>query len=626
MADTANITVRNLDKSDESLIPRIAKLHIKAFPNFFLTQLGPRFLMTLYQGYLEDSDSGILIAEDCDHHLLGFLAYSFNYSRFYKGLMKTHLATFAFCSAGAAIKHPSFVKRLLGAFKKSDGVKRKEKYAELASIGVNPKAEGRGIGSKLIDELKRITDFNTYAYISLETDADNNEWANKFYQKNGFKLSREYTTGEGRRMNEYHYSGDKTGEKKNNSPIKNILILCHYAQQPPYNTMLRYHFWGRELVKRGYCVTMFAASTVHNTSIDVVDELGKNKDTVDGVNYIYARTPKYTGNGKARVKNMLSYCQQIKSLHGLNLHPDVIITCEAYLFHFARRTFKNVPIITDTVDLWPESIIEYANVSRSNPIIKILYQVEKDTYINSDALIFSMEGGKDYLSERSYKDKIDFRKVFHINMGCDLKEKDEELEKVSLTLPWNFNHNNIVYIGSIRQANNVQQICDAAKALLDAGHNDIDFQIYGNGDELEKLKKYSKEKEILNIHFYGRIQKDEIPYILAHSTANILNYKQVHLMKYGGSQSKLFDYLASGKPIICNAKFGYNLITRYDCGIVTENQSTKAFEKAVLKICNIDKDKLEKMGNNARKAAEDYDQPILVDKLENVFYYLIADT
>ena len=122
MAGTANITVRNLDKSDESLIPRIAKLHIKAFPNFFLTQLGPRFLMTLYKGYLEDPDSGILVAEDSDHHLLGFLAYSFDYSRFYKGLMKSHLATFALCSAGAAIKHPSFIKRLLGAFKKSDGV------------------------------------------------------------------------------------------------------------------------------------------------------------------------------------------------------------------------------------------------------------------------------------------------------------------------------------------------------------------------------------------------------------------------------------------------------------------------------------------------------------------------
>ena len=205
MAGTANITVRNLDKSDESLIPRIAKLHIKAFPNFFLTQLGPRFLMTLYKGYLEDPDSGILVAEDSDHHLLGFLAYAFGYSRFYKGLMKSHLATFALCSAGAAIKHPSFIKRLLGAFKKSDEVRRTEKYVELASIGVNPKAEGKGIGSKLIDKLKQITDFNTYAYISLETDADNNEWANKFYQKNGFKHSREYTTGEGRRMNEYHY-------------------------------------------------------------------------------------------------------------------------------------------------------------------------------------------------------------------------------------------------------------------------------------------------------------------------------------------------------------------------------------------------------------------------------------
>ena len=97
--------------------------------------------------------------------------------------------------------------RLLGAFKKSDEVVKTEKYVELASIGVNPKVTGKGIGSKLIDFLKEHTDFNKYAYINLETDADNNDAANEFYKKNGFVLSREYTTPEGRRMNEYHYRG-----------------------------------------------------------------------------------------------------------------------------------------------------------------------------------------------------------------------------------------------------------------------------------------------------------------------------------------------------------------------------------------------------------------------------------
>lgn len=201
--------IYELDKktTPKSYIDRIARLHIKAFPDFFLTQLGRGFLRTLYQGYLEDENSGIIVAEDEKGRLLGFIAYSRDYSNFYKGLIKHHILEFGAGAAGAALRHPSFTKRLLGAFKKSDEVVKTEKYVELASIGVNPKVTGKGIGSKLIDFLKEHTDFNKYAYINLETDADNNDAANEFYKKNGFVLSREYTTPEGRRMNEYHYRG-----------------------------------------------------------------------------------------------------------------------------------------------------------------------------------------------------------------------------------------------------------------------------------------------------------------------------------------------------------------------------------------------------------------------------------
>ena len=76
---------------------------------------------------------------------------------------------------------------------------------ELSSICVDPKFGNKGIGSKLIDKLKEITDFSDYMYINLETDACDNDSVNKFYIKNGFKLARSYVTKEGRKMNEYRY-------------------------------------------------------------------------------------------------------------------------------------------------------------------------------------------------------------------------------------------------------------------------------------------------------------------------------------------------------------------------------------------------------------------------------------
>ncbi|WP_421072338.1 glycosyltransferase family 4 protein [Pelotomaculum propionicicum] len=403
-----------------------------------------------------------------------------------------------------------------------------------------------------------------------------------------------------------------------------IWFLCHYAQQPPYNTMLRYHNWGKQLVKRGCNVVIIAASTVHNTDIDVVDKIGKTECVCDGVRYLYVKAPEYSGNGVQRVKNMIKYCFGLSKFSKRVPKPDAIVICGAYVFPFAKIYFKGIPIITDIFDLWPESIVEYAGMSEKNPIVQVLYGLEKKAYLQCDAIIFSMEGGKDYLKERKYSNKIDYSKVFHINMGCDMEEVDRNREIINDPLPWDMRKFNIVYCGSIRQANNVQQICDAAKELEKRGINDVAFQIYGNGDELDALKAYIEVHSISNVKFYGRIEKAKIPHILSNAKANILTYKQVPLMKYGGSQSKLFDYLSSGKPIICNAKFGYNLITRYDCGVVTENQTPEAFADAVEKLYQLPKEAMERMGANARQAANDYDQPVLVDKLYQVINYVIA--
>lgn len=202
------VSIRKLNKVDDRYITSLAQLHMKSFPDFFLTKLGLPFLKTLYKGYIEDENSGILVAE-INGKLVGFIAYSNEYSRFYKGLLKKRLIRFGFCSLLAVIRHPSFCKRLLGAFKKSSEVKKEESYVELASICVNPIVGKRGVGSQLIQQLKDITDFSTYAYINLETDAYNNDAVNHFYARNGFDLAREFVTAEGRKMNEYRYYGEK---------------------------------------------------------------------------------------------------------------------------------------------------------------------------------------------------------------------------------------------------------------------------------------------------------------------------------------------------------------------------------------------------------------------------------
>ena len=179
----SDVSIYELGKSSDKA-KRIAEIHKAAFPDFFLTQLGKSFLTTLYQGYIEDAESGILVAVSrSSKQIVGFIAYSKDYSRFYSEIKKNHLLKFALGAAMAALRQPSCIKRLFRALKKGDEVKKVEKYVELASIGVYPQKQGEDV-----------------------PDAVNNEAVNLFYQKKGFKLSRQYVTAEGRRMNEYHFA------------------------------------------------------------------------------------------------------------------------------------------------------------------------------------------------------------------------------------------------------------------------------------------------------------------------------------------------------------------------------------------------------------------------------------
>lgn len=190
---------------EKDVIKKVVEIHIKTFNGFFLTFMGKGFLRQMYSSYAQYDDAGLLVAYE-DDTPVGFLAYSSDMSGLYKYMIKRKLIPFAWYSLCAFFRKPMVFMRLLRAFLKPSEAKRNEKYVELASIGVSPECKSKGVGSALISELRRITDFNMYRYITLETDAVNNEIANNFYKKNGFELYREYKTREGRKMNEYRIS------------------------------------------------------------------------------------------------------------------------------------------------------------------------------------------------------------------------------------------------------------------------------------------------------------------------------------------------------------------------------------------------------------------------------------
>lgn len=202
------IAIREVKSEEKELINDIVSIHLNTFTGFFLTFMGRGFLNQMYRSYCDHDESGLLVAEE-DGKAVGFLAYSGNFSGLYKYMIKTRLIPFGWYSVGAFFRRPSAFMHIIKAFLKPSEVKREEKYVELSSIGVDPTIKSKGVGSLLIDELKKIVDFSKFAYITLETDAVNNDGAIYFYEKNGFTRERMYETDEGRKMYEYRFVGEK---------------------------------------------------------------------------------------------------------------------------------------------------------------------------------------------------------------------------------------------------------------------------------------------------------------------------------------------------------------------------------------------------------------------------------
>lgn len=294
-----------------------------------------------------------------------------------------------------------------------------------------------------------------------------------------------------------------------------IFMLNQYAVQPQYGGGRRYHDWAKYLIQKGYNVYIICSGTFHKSNTQMLSENEDYKIIEDeGVKYTYVKTSLYSGNGLKRIRNMIDYYYSVKKTSHILPRPIAIIArspnplaCVAGI-HLAKK-YSSV-IISDIVDLWPESIVVYKKVSRNNPLIKLLYLGEKWIYKNSTALIFSMAGGYKYIEKNNWNNVIPKNKVFHINTGVDIKQFDENAKLYSYDVEHLENSNifKVSYCGSVSLVNNLKLVCDAGKILLDKGYNDIFLMIHGSGDQVEELSNYCQKNEIRNVKFYGYIEKN----------------------------------------------------------------------------------------------------------------------
>ncbi|MCT4607202.1 MAG: glycosyltransferase family 4 protein [Marinisporobacter sp.] len=411
--------------------------------------------------------------------------------------------------------------------------------------------------------------------------------------------------------------------------MKNIWILNHYIETPDTGKYTRHYTFAKELVKKGYKVKLFTASTVHNTNINFIKDKKKFiEKKVDGLSFVYVKARDYYGNGKKRALNMLDYAFRLlritKEITSNENFPDVIYASSPHLLTCISAILiakkYRVSCVIEIRDLWPLTFVGMGKIREKQFITKILYELEKWIYIKADRLIFTMEGGKEYIKDKGWENKVDLNKIYYINNGVDLevfkRNSKEYTVEDDLLEDKNFK---VIYAGAIGEANMVDKIIKTAEILNGKSYNNIKFLLYGDGPKKKELEEYVIKNQISNVIFKGRVEKKYIPFILKSGQLNITTGKNSIQYKYGFSQNKFFEYLASGKPILSNRKY-HNILNVDKCGMTTVNESPEALADGILKFYNMPEEEYHVYTQNALKLARKFEFKILANKLEEVLF------
>jgi len=374
--------------------------------------------------------------------------------------------------------------------------------------------------------------------------------------------------------------------------------------------------------QKGYDVKIICSDWVHNTEIcHKTNGLWKT-ETHDNVAYVFLKSMYY---GKSNTRRLISYilfAKDVVKLLNFLKKPQVIIHTsripfDYQIFKFARKC--KAKYIMDVSDLWPWELEHQGVLSKNNPLLILFYRIERNLYAKADEVVFSFQGGPDYIRDRKWDKQdhdgpIDLNRVHYVNTGLDREEFNDYLKRfriddVELLDKDTFK---VVYLGSIRRANNVTQLLSAAKCLRD--NIKIKFLIYGDGPDRDALEKRVVDEGLVNVVFKDKwIRPQYVPFVLTQASLNILNYMK-GWAPYGGSMNKMFMAIASGKPVLCNAGMGYSPIREYEIGIDQEFENSQDYANAILHFFNMSNLEYESMCDRCKRASLDFDAAKLNEK------------
>lgn len=387
----------------------------------------------------------------------------------------------------------------------------------------------------------------------------------------------------------------------------NILLINHYVGSPKYGMEFRPYYLGLNWIKQKHNVFFIGASYSHLRQEQPIVEKDFTIEQVDGIKYIWIKTPKYNSSLK-RIKNMIIFVfkllRNIRKIISLT-KPDCVIASSTYPLDIypSYKIAKNANAILcfEVHDLWPLSPMLIGGYSKYHPFIRIMQRAENDAYKYSDKVVSLLWNAKEHMVEHGMEPK----KFTYIPNGYNASEWTfEQLELPNqhqslFTLLRSENKFIVGFAGGFAAAGSLLTLLKAG--LLLKNHKNIAFVLVGKGPEETNLREFIKDNNLNNIYILPSVNKSLI-YTL-NSNFDVCFIAGLHsiLHKYGTAPNKLTDYMLCEKPIIFSIDEPNSIVERVDCGFAMEAENPQLVVDAVLKLVNMTTEQRTKMGKRGKE-------------------------
>jgi glycosyltransferase involved in cell wall biosynthesis len=250
---------------------------------------------------------------------------------------------------------------------------------------------------------------------------------------------------------------------------------------------------------------------------------------------------------KGIFKRLLVFCSfMVSSLFALPLigkidvvwaaNPDVFVLVPANAYGTIRRK----PIVSNTDDLIIEDLYDLDLVNRSSTISKLAEFVARVLFAKVKAATPISPG---YIATIA-RYGVEKRNIQVVRGGVDLAVfKPESKHKAGDTFV-------VLYSGGFSIAYDFEQLFKAAK-IIEGLDDSIKFIIQGKGELLSSMRFRVNELKLTNVQIVDKLlSREAVGEFLCQADVLILpltNFKT----PYRGMSSKLYEYQAVGKPIIC---------------------------------------------------------------------------